>query len=478
MVSPWTHPLDTTDHTLHKSLISLLNVISNFPVMYQLLNSEPSTSKTTPTMLTRLLSHLVLSDPSEPGDKQESLIGHLENHLVGLRVVSMVTTSLDTLLLLQDKFNLMEVLLGQQRAVAMENGSVAVDDCSMIRNRLLVAGHQLGGPSERLLPPVSLTLPDEDYPWPLFTNYPPPPCYHGSVSWKMDIDKGSVLYRLLSSGHTPSSNGEEVWLSEVREVFCEEVMERGTLPNDLVVVLLERVMKTQPVPAGKVADRERPSPSSSVRETGSEMIIRYGVRLGLLSAPISTHLPSLTSLLTRSQSLPTHHNGDPSPLPGFDWLAGIVFIMTRGNADSAFSILSSLYAVSSVSHDTCHYVEMILQTEAPQLLVAFQMSGCVPCQVVCHWLRQSFLNYLDWPQILLYLATTVVMGMDYQVYWCVCVLRSIEAAILLRGDLLPHLLEEGELKAFRAGDWLEYMRQLHTRYRDTILPGLSQVDVT
>ena len=73
-------------------------------------------------MLTRLLSHLVLSDPSEPGDKQESLIGHLENHLVGLRVVSMVTTSLDTLLLLQDKFNLMEVLLGQQRAVAMENG--------------------------------------------------------------------------------------------------------------------------------------------------------------------------------------------------------------------------------------------------------------------------------------------------------------------------------------------------------------------
>ena len=62
-----------------------------------------------------------------------------------------------------------------------------------------------------------------------------------------------------------------------------------------------------------------------------------------------------------------------------------------------------------------------------------------------------------------------------------CVLQSIKAAILLHsqwGDLLPHLLEEGELKVFRAGDWLEYMRQLHTRYRDTVLPGLSQVDVT
>ena len=89
--------------------------------MYELLTSELSASKTTPTTLAGLLDHLVLNDSA---DKEASLIGYLENRLVGLRIVSVVTTCLDNLLLLQDKFNLTEVLLGQQRAVAMENGCV------------------------------------------------------------------------------------------------------------------------------------------------------------------------------------------------------------------------------------------------------------------------------------------------------------------------------------------------------------------
>ena len=87
--------------------------------MYKLLNSEPSTVKTTPLLLARMLDHLVLTGPFE---QHGCLPGYLENHLVGLRVVSVVTTSLDSLLLLQDKFSLQEVLLRQQRAVTTENG--------------------------------------------------------------------------------------------------------------------------------------------------------------------------------------------------------------------------------------------------------------------------------------------------------------------------------------------------------------------
>ena len=56
-----------------------------------------------------------------------------------------------------------------------------------------------------------------------------------------------------------------------------------------------------------------------------------------------------------------------------------------------------------------------LQGEAPQLTAALQLSGCSVAQVVGHWTRQAFLNHLDWPHLLLYLATTVVMGTNYQV---------------------------------------------------------------
>ena len=125
----------------------------------------------------------------------------------------MVTTSLDTLILLEDKYKLLEMLLRQQRAVAMENGwvidynilrtviirtpmflrTVVLDESSVITNRTLVAGHLVGGPSETLLPPLSLSLPHEEYPWPLITDYPLPPCFHGNTSWKLDLDKGVVL---------------------------------------------------------------------------------------------------------------------------------------------------------------------------------------------------------------------------------------------------------------------------------------------
>ena len=103
-------PTHTHTHTqTHTQLLTaLLNVITNFPVMYELLNSDLSTSETTPT--SRLLDHMMLS-PRYP-----------ESQLISSRVVSMVMTSLDTLILLQDKYDLTERLLGQQRAVAMDNG--------------------------------------------------------------------------------------------------------------------------------------------------------------------------------------------------------------------------------------------------------------------------------------------------------------------------------------------------------------------
>ena len=52
---------------------------------------------------------------------------------------------------------------------------------------------------------------------------------HTHTHWTID----SNLYKLLSSDHTPSQGAEEkAWLSEVVEVYCEEVKRRGSLTND------------------------------------------------------------------------------------------------------------------------------------------------------------------------------------------------------------------------------------------------------
>ena len=86
--------------------------------MYELLNSDLSTLETTPTLVSWLLqsnSHASLPQRSS-----------LEEQLIISRVISIVTTSLDTLILLEDKYNLLETLLQQQRAASMENGWVIV----------------------------------------------------------------------------------------------------------------------------------------------------------------------------------------------------------------------------------------------------------------------------------------------------------------------------------------------------------------
>ena len=184
LITPWTHPLDITDHAHNKIIIKLLNTISNYPVMCELLNSDLST---TPTLILRLFGNLITSGLSP----QKSLLGYPENHIIGARVISMVTTSLDTLLLLQQKCNLTDLLLRQQRMVTMETDTVILDECSIIINRILVSCYLIGGPSERRLPPLSITHPHEEYPWQLFTNYPPPPCYHGDISWSTEVDKGN-----------------------------------------------------------------------------------------------------------------------------------------------------------------------------------------------------------------------------------------------------------------------------------------------
>ena len=36
--------------------------------------------------------------------------------------------------------------------------------------------------------------PSEDYPWSLFTDYPPPTCYHGNTSWETAINKGQPCH--------------------------------------------------------------------------------------------------------------------------------------------------------------------------------------------------------------------------------------------------------------------------------------------
>lgn len=55
---------------------------------------------------------------------------------------------------------------------------------------------------------------------------------------------------------------------------------------------------------------------------------------------------------------------------------------------------------------------------------------CVCIQICVHWLKQCFWNYLDWTDIVHYLSLVMMMGVDYQVYICVAVLKHLRQLIV------------------------------------------------
>ena len=99
----------------------------------------------------------------------------------------------------------------------------------------------------------------------------------------------SALYRFMIGDHAQSRDQEGAWLRELREVFCDEVRERGSLSNDckwwhsnvlfnppsslVVAMVLEGVARTHPLM--RSGDEAQPHGSlSPPSHTAVQMIIR------------------------------------------------------------------------------------------------------------------------------------------------------------------------------------------------------------
>ena len=125
----------------------------------------------------------------------------------------------------------------------------------------------------------------------------------------------------------------------------------------------------------------------------------------------------------------------------------------------------------------CHNLELVLQAEIPQIYSAFRMSGYPPSQICQHWLRQCFWNYLDWGDICCYLCCCLLMGIDYQIYFCMAVLKHLQRDIFLHTQQknLSVFLRERPVKDFKLGRYIDFMLDLQRKYRSVVLPDLQDI---
>ncbi|KAF6116522.1 TBC1 domain family member 32 [Phyllostomus discolor] len=453
--------------------------------------------------------------------KIRSLFNYEQSHIFGLRLLSVICCSLDTLLLLEAQYQVSEILLRAQEESILETSEghrdFIIDGLSVERNHVLVRMNLIGGPVERILPPRMLEKGDDPYPWPMFSSYPLPNCYLSEVTRNADLKQDSDLSKILL--HFKMSDKQTEWIENCQRQFCKMMKAKpDMISGGALVELLENfVLHLSESPSEcyfpsveyTATDANVKNESLSlVQQLGIQMTVRYGKFLNLLKDGAEHDLTWVLKHCERflkqqralvKSSLLCLQGG----CAGHDWFVSSLFMLMLGDRQktlrflqqfsrllaSAFLWLPRLHISRCLPVDTIesgihpvyfcstHYIEMLLKAEVPLVFSAFHMSGFAPSQICLQWITQCFWNYLDWIEICHYIATCVFLGPDYQVYICIAIFRHLQQDILQHTQTqdLQVFLKEEALHGFRVSDYFEYMEILEQNYRPVLLRDMRNI---
>ncbi|XP_054617419.1 protein broad-minded [Dunckerocampus dactyliophorus] len=520
VVCPKPTPMDPIDRTCLKSFLSLVNVLSSSQSVWQLLDGQPLANKIeytlreVPSSVADVIDRLIAVNSTA---KIHALFHYEQSHTFGLRLLSVLCSSLDSFLLLESQYGICSMLLQSQREnVADQDASgrsCIVDSLSVERNHVLVRVALVGGPSERRLPPRALQEGDDPYPWPMFSSFPPPSCY--------TLDPPNPQHNPLEPEMSAflTTKTDENWMETCRRLYRRVLTSgqnalSGAVLADLVEKAVVHLSKSSaecvfsPPRHKEKAEDVDAVVLSAVEILGMDICLRYGASLKLLQEDAHRGLTLLMKhvkiflsqqrVQTSSQLLVQHED-----YPGHDWLTSTVFLIMAGDWLRCWpvlvklsSLLSSALIWPARSHasvdvavqaaesgippvywSTAHYVEMLLKAELPLVHSAFRMSGFTPSQICLHWLTQCFWNFLDWPEICHYVCTCVLLGPDYQVYTCLALFKHLQPDLLQRTQSreLQVFLKEEPIKGFKFCNYLEFMEVLERRYRSIVLTDMKSI---
>uniref|UniRef100_A0A4W3HU12 Protein broad-minded n=1 Tax=Callorhinchus milii TaxID=7868 RepID=A0A4W3HU12_CALMI len=471
MIHPKPTPVDPIDRSCQKSFLALVNLLSSFHAVYELIGNQPLPNKATyslrevPGSILDLIDRLVILNSNA---KIHSLFNYEQSHVFGLRLLSVMCSNLDTLILLESQYNVSEILLNAQKENVRETSEnpvdFIIDSLSVEMNHILVRMNLVGGPTERILPSRALQKANDPHPWPLFASFPLPKCYLQEAPKQFPLKQGNAS------------------VDKINLLLCSYFIATDACVKNLNLSPIQRV--------------------------GIKTAIRYGRYLGLLK---NNSDQELEIFLKHCEMFLKHQQTAirsslcclQGAYVGHDWFASTAFLIMSGDIEKALkflqqfsNLLTSAFlwlprlhasmhlpveiaesAIHPVYSCTSHYIEMLLKAEVPLVFSAFRMSGFTPSQICQQWLAQCFWNYLDWTEICHYIAICIILGPDYQVYMCIAVLKHLQQEILhhMQTQDLQIFLKEEAIRGFRVSNYLEFMENLEHSYRITVLTEMRNI---
>lgn len=485
--------------TLNKSTMDCLKVFSNFEGLSAHIYLCDTSNKKLDCFDSLLQSGFFLQSLS---------LNNEEFHLTTLRILSVLVTCLDSLCLLDSRYNLSEYMFKLQQGChhETENDSnvlsdkFIIDPLSLARNRFLIAVRLIGGPQERLLPPIELDSNQAPFAFSLFASNEIPKEYWigDKTTFGDDTRFTSSASGLLESLNN-DSDMKEVTIETIK--ILEGIQATGAISREAIGRTFGKIIKiffnTKANSSGRysfIVTDTTPADLDEPTNCGLQLATEYFKRLRLFDANDTI---GFKNVISQTLKACCKHRRQPLRFLGFDWFTATLFSILKQEsitleilnalADLPWSTFiwharltgSSLLPPNGTHplyHSFMHVVENIVGKELPAVSSAFRLSGYTISHIAMTWTRQCFWNFLDWDEIVQYITLSITGGPPMQVYFIVAILRHLQPTILERSqnEALVESLKAMPIEGFRCSLQIEYFKDLESRYRLSIDDFLEQ----
>jgi len=165
-----------------------------------------------------------------------------------------------------------------------------------------------------------------------------------------------------------------------------------------------------------------------------------------------------------SQILKLFKTSAHQPIP---WTTLVIGAICNGNLAKThhLSILFQFEQEELVSR-IGHQVEMIIIEEMPMLIPCLNFSISL---IVRQWIKQCFLNTLDWVDIIHFILIQLLFGKDYIIYCCVSIFYHLQEKIAQENpNELIELLRCKPIDDFHFYNYFSKMEELEKQYQHLI----------
>ena len=485
------------NRNIHRALHNIAKVLVNYPALTVMVDRTGSEG-VSGTSITKLLTEYVIITPPQ---RINDVCNFEESHTICLSLLNLLLSSLDNFILLEDRFGLSKVMISLQNYMALQDGTQILDQPWYERNRVLLKVAVIGGPSEKMHPVNSLYSYEdiEKEKFPTFTNLPIPTAYLNFQQKENSMQENSKDF--------PTSHPDlESWF--IKQLSSTE---NNKLLKDTQALLQHSLSRTDNLVFPKsnpTFDHKINANPTAGAKAATKLIVQYGLNLGLLKSgePCERQLDLLLAncrsfLVSQQIKLPNQTmKSVQNSIQGYDWFVGIIFILLQGNPSKCFSLLVAFSSQLASCYvwlnriyksqllpqlftltgchwgmvNLLHYLELIVKTELPNTHAALHISGIALGTICSSWVRQCFLNFLDFEEICYYLLIVLILGVDYQLYFVASILKHLEMDIMKatqENNLMGFLLES-PIRGYRASNGITYMRELEERWRNAVNTGL------